>query len=74
MPRIVSAVVRFSDRNARPARWMADVTATYDDGSVSNVFNFYDDELHFEACEFVGLTREDALALFTRKDIAYLQS
>ena len=74
MPRIVSAIVTPSNRNARLRRWMAEVKATFDDGSVSRVFEFYDDELSFEAREFVGLTREEALNLFTRKDIAYLQS
>ena len=74
MPRIVSAVVTGSDRNATPRRWMAEVTGTFDDGSVSRVFEFYDDELSFEAQEFVGLTREEALSLFTQKDIAYLKS
>ena len=74
MPRIVTAVVTHSDRNATPARWMADVTATFDDGTTSKVFDFYDDELRFEAHEFTGLTRDEALHLFTRKDVAYLQS
>lgn len=74
MPGIVSAVVTGSDRNARPARWMAEVTGTFDDGTVSRVFEFYDDELSFEGREFVGLTREEALNLFRKKDIAYLQS
>ena len=38
------------------------------------LFRFYDDELRFSSAEFVGKTVRDGLDLFTRKDIAYLQS
>lgn len=38
------------------------------------LFVFYPDEISFSASEFIGLTEEEGLAIFTRKDIAYLRS
>ena len=38
------------------------------------LFVFYPDELSFSASEFIGLSEDEALAIFTRKDIAYLRS
>lgn len=50
------------------------VTATFDDGGEGEVLRYYADELTFTEQEFVGLTRQAVMDLFTRKDIAYLQS
>ena len=38
------------------------------------LFDFFDDEIHFSASEFIGLTREQAFELKRRKDQQYLQS
>ncbi|MFK7603651.1 hypothetical protein ACI3L1_15715 [Deinococcus sp. SM5_A1] len=50
------------------------VTATFDDGEEERVLPYYADELTFTEQEVVGLTREEVMDLFTKKDIAYLQS
>lgn len=50
------------------------VYVTLEDGTVHNLFEFYSDELSFTEAEFVGLTLEQGLDLFTKKDVAYLQS
>lgn len=53
---------------------MPRVTVTYEDGSTEMLFEFYPDEVMFTAREFVGLTRSEALGLFHKKDVSYLQS
>lgn len=53
---------------------MPAVTVTYDDDTTEELFTFYPDELHFTADEFVGLTREQALALRSERDRAYLRN
>lgn len=50
------------------------VSATYTDGSQEDLFRYYHDEISFHPDEFIGLTREQALRLYTEKDIAYLKS
>ncbi len=49
------------------------VTATFDDGSTKDLFQFYPDELSFTEREFIGLTEAEAQALRTRKDIESLR-
>lgn len=53
---------------------MPKVVATFGDGSTEELFTFYPDELSFTEQEFVGLTKEEAMALRHRKDVAYLRS
>jgi hypothetical protein len=53
---------------------MPKVTVTFEDGSKKELFWFYPDELRFSEHEFVGKTEAEALALRTKKDIAYLRS
>lgn len=53
---------------------MPSVHATFDDGSVVELFRYYPDELSFTEEEFVGLTEAEARALHARKDRAYLRS
>jgi hypothetical protein len=48
------------------------VTATLDSGETTELFRYYPDELGFTPDEFVGLTVEDGIELFTIKDMAYL--
>jgi len=38
------------------------------------LFRFYDDELNFSRHELMGLTRDQALKLRHKKDVAYFQS
>ena len=38
------------------------------------LFTYYSDELSFRKEEFIGLTEDEGHALFTKKDVAYLQS
>jgi hypothetical protein len=53
---------------------MPEVIATFEDGSTKTLFSFYPDEVSFHASEFVGLTEQEARALFHQKDTAYLRS
>ena len=50
------------------------VGATLEDGAEVELFRYFTDELSFTEAEFTGLTVQEALDLFTRKDIEYLQS
>ena len=53
---------------------MPKVTATFEDGSTKELFEFYPDEISFRAEEFVGLTEVEARELKRQKDTAYLRS
>ena len=55
-------------------KYKNDVKATFDDGNVEIVFDYYPDELSFSPDEFIGLTKLEACMLFRKKDIEYLQS
>lgn len=69
-PTIVEATVTL------PSGWgqQAKVSAKLSDGTETDVFRYYSDELHFSSEEFKGLTLEQAHALRQKRDIAYLQS
>lgn len=49
------------------------VTATFDDGSVRQLFSYFPDEISFLASELVGLTEEEARQLKAKKDAVYLK-
>lgn len=53
---------------------MPSVTVTYEDDTTEKLFEFYPDEIRFSESEFVGLTREEALALRHKRDVAFLRS
>lgn len=53
---------------------MPKVVATFEDGSVKELFEFYPDELSFSEHEFIGLTESEAHDLHMRRDTAYLRS
>lgn len=76
--KIVKANIRYPSGNVIDAvlrgESKAVVTATFEDGSVSEVLRFYSDELNFSEAEFAGLTRAQVGQLFIRKDVAYLRS
>lgn len=59
-----------------PKGWgdMAKVRAKMSDGTETLVFEYFSDELYFSAEEFTGMTLEQAGALRSKKDIAYLRS
>ena len=50
------------------------VTVNFEDGTHERLFTFYPDEISFTESEFVGLTRDEALALFHRKNVAHIRS
>lgn len=52
---------------------LPEVVVTYNDGVVENLFSYYPDEISFVAEEFIGLTRQQALELKGKKDVAYLR-
>ena len=53
---------------------MPAVAVTYEDGTTERLFEFFPDELTFHADDFMWLTREQALELRHKRDVAYLQS
>ena len=53
---------------------MPEVIASFEDGTTRTLFPFYPDEVTFTPSEFIGLTGEEAHALFQRKATASLRS
>ena len=53
---------------------MPKVIATFDDGRVEKLFEYYPDEISFTPKEFKGLTESEARSLKGKKDRRYLQS
>ncbi len=55
-------------------RWALPEVFVVIDRIEEKLFEYYPDEIQFRPSEFLGLTREEALDLKRKKDIAYLQS
>jgi len=55
-------------------RWSTPEVFVTIDGKESRLFEYYADELSFKSSEFIGLTREEALDLRYKKDLAYIRS
>ena len=72
MTTITSARIVPSNLAAGP--YQAEVHATFEGGQEVKVLSYYDDELHFSAAEFVGLTQVQVDELFHQRDVAYLRS
>jgi hypothetical protein len=53
---------------------MPQVTVTYENGTHEMLFEYYPDEISFTSSEFIGKTKQEALQLFHKKDVDYLQS
>ena len=53
---------------------MPKVLATFEDGGVEELFEYYPDELSFTCKEFVGLTLAQGKSLKSKKDKDFLQS
>lgn len=53
---------------------MPKVHAFFDNDTDEVLFKYYLDEISFTEKEFIGMTKEQALKLQYKKDIAYLQS
>ena len=53
---------------------MPKVIATFEDGTLKELFEYFPDEISFTPEEFVGLTEQQAHDLKGRKDKVYLQS
>lgn len=53
---------------------MPEVWVTYSNGREEKLFSYYPDEIAFSADEFIGLTRDQAFALYTKRDVEYLRS
>lgn len=51
-----------------------EVHVELEDGSKQRLFRYFPDELYFHADEFIGLTVDQAIALRTKRDVAYLRS
>lgn len=51
------------------------ISVIYDDESTDDkIGSYYPDELYYNENEFIGLTKEQAIDLMRKKDIAYLRS
>lgn len=50
------------------------VHAFFDDNSDEVLFDYYFDEISFTEKELIGLTKEEAIQLKCKKDLAYLRS
>ncbi len=53
---------------------MPSVYVIYENGVEEKLFDFYPDEVKFKTEEFMGLTKDECLELFKKKDIRYLRS
>jgi hypothetical protein len=75
IPTIVSAQVGPMPRPMPAGMFdpMPAVRVDFSDGSSAELFAFYPDEIQFQADEFVGLTREAAMALRHKRDVNYLR-
>lgn len=51
-----------------------EVDVMYDNGLIETVLRYYPDELSFTERDFLGLTKDEAMELYRRMDIAYLRS
>ena len=66
---------RIQNSDASKGIWEATVFVTLEgETTEKQIFSHFDDELSFNEAEFVGLTVEQAHALRTKRDIAYIQS
>lgn len=76
--RIVAATIGPMPRPIKDAAGIFDsmpnITATFENGQVKELFSFYPDELSFTTSEFIGLTEQEARALRLKKDVVYLRS
>jgi len=50
------------------------VRATFDDGTVKDLFSFYPDEIQFAEGELIGLTESEARELRRQKDVRFLRT
>ncbi len=50
------------------------VTVTYEDQSTERLFSYFADEIQFTPSDFLGLSRDEALEIRLKKDLAYLKS
>lgn len=57
-----------------PGEFTNKVEATFEDGTTKFLFDYFHDELSFDASELIGLTELEAQDLFCKKNIAYLRS
>ena len=71
-PKIVSAIITPMPESLFDP--MPEVHVEYDNGKKEMLFRYYPDEICFNKKEFYGLTKEEALALYHKKDVAYLQA
>lgn len=71
-PKIVSA--RITPISRSPFGPLPEVHATFEDGREVMLFDYYPDEIRFDASEFVGLTEAEGRNLKFQKDVDFLRS
>lgn len=74
--RIIPPKKSVAEPNIHPMQVMHQATVIGDlsDGSSVVLFRYFEDELSFTPSEFIGLTYDEAVELFHKKDIEYLRS
>ena len=65
---------KIRDCEIRIGEFQNEVYVTYYNDKTEKIFSYYADELTFSSEEFLGLTKEQALNLFHKKDVEYLQN
>lgn len=70
--RIVVTKARIEKGPQAYDRWR--MIGTLSDGTEESLFSYFSDELQFTPEEVVGKTLDEALEVFTKKDVAYLRS
>jgi len=58
----------------RQERFIKVVNVHYVNGNTEDIITYFPDEISFTPGEFTGLTRDQAMELYRKRDIAYLQS
>lgn len=71
-PRIVECHIIWPNR--KTGRCQATAMVLLDNGEIVDALSWYSDELDFYSRDFEGKTLLEVGNLFTRRDIAYLQS
>lgn len=67
--------VRYEHQMMNGRIWgQSHIFATFEDGSEVKIISYYTDELSFPEDQLIGLTEQNAMDLWRKKDINYLQS
>lgn len=75
MSTIVNCRIDRSDSMIESIKWGGNARVIAVIGDMEQIlFSYYDDELKFTTNELLGLTREEAKALHSQRDVDYIRS